>query len=80
MTIDELERRLKNLKLPYRNYCLKGGYLEDGICLFQKDGIWEVYYCERRKKTMIAMFYNENDAGEYMFCIYKKEADNYRWF
>lgn len=79
MTIRELESELENLKLPYRNYCLNGGYLEDGNCLSKTNGIWKIYYCERGKKITIAIFLNESDACEFMFCKYKKEADNNRW-
>lgn len=80
MTIFELDSKLANLKLPYRNYCLNGGYLEDGICLSKSNDIWEIYYCERGAKNVIGVFLNESDACEYMFCKYKKESDNNRWF
>lgn len=80
VTILELETELAKLKLPYRNYSLNGGYLEDGICLSPNKDIWEVYYCERGHKNVIGMFFNESDACEYMVCKYKKEADTNRWF
>lgn len=36
MTLFELEYKLNNLKLRYRNYSLLGKYLEDGFCLSKK--------------------------------------------
>lgn len=80
MTVSELEKELKKIKLRYQNYSLYGGYLEDGICLSQSNNIYEVYYCERARKYIYGLFLNESDACEYMFCEIKKQSDYNRWF
>lgn len=80
MTLFELENKLNNLKLKYRNYSLTSKYLEDGICLSKSEDAWNVYYCERGTKNVIGTFLNESDAYEFMFCKFKQESDRNRWF
>lgn len=80
MTIADLGVELDRLKLKNANYCLNGGYLDDGTCISKENGQWQVYYCERGSKNIIGIFPTENDACEFMLCVCKQESDRNRWF
>ena len=86
MTFEELEINISKLKLPYIECNLfspglvPGLFQRDGLYVCQNNNIWEIYVCERDLKIPKAIFYNENDLYEYVYCYYKKISDNNRFF
>ncbi|MBQ7810534.1 MAG: hypothetical protein IJ346_06200 [Clostridia bacterium] len=80
MTVADLMVKLDSLKLKYNNFSLNGGYLEEGFCLAEIKGSWQVYYCERGSESIIGIFPTEDDACEFMLCVCKQESDRNRWF
>lgn len=86
MTLEELTVQIKKLKLPYLECNLfsmeqdSGTFPNGGLYICKKEDIWEVYECERTLKIRKAIFYNEEDVYEYVFCYYKKISDRNRFF
>ena len=73
MTIQELERKLNNERVPKNMYSLLiGGFPNEAFCLVKQDDIWEVYYSEHGKKRGIKQFYTESEACEYLYEKLKK--------
>ena len=86
MTLEELKENMRKLKLPYLECSLfspelvPGTFLHDGLYVQKKQENWEVYVCEGPLKMPKAVLFNESDLYEYVFCYYKKIADNRRIF
>lgn len=80
MTIAELASELNKLKLPYKNYNLKGDYTDEGFGISKVENCWQVYYCERGNKRIDGIFPTESDACEFMLCVYKRISNQNRLF
>lgn len=67
MTVQELKKRLKALKVQEDLYSLLiGGFPNEAYCLIKNEDGWEVYYSERGEKSDIQQFASESEACEYM--------------
>ncbi|SMC48721.1 hypothetical protein [Moheibacter sediminis] len=81
MTIEELDKNLKEIGVSESKYYLQGLYGstndEDKIALVIKRGKcsieYEIYYKERGEKNSLKIFTNETEACEY---VYKRLIDN----
>lgn len=80
MTIKELEESLNKLKPPFRDYNLKGEYIDDGFSIAENGEFWEVCFCERGEKQVLGKFYTESDACDFLLCQCKMRSDFERWF
>lgn len=50
---------------PYL-YSLDGTLPDEGYCIFENNGLWEVCYAERGKKYILKTLTTEHDACEFM--------------
>ena len=67
MNREELIKAIKKLHVPPYLYNLEGsGRNDERFCLVKKDGLWNVFYAERGKKTTDLLFTTESEALEYL--------------
>lgn len=67
MNKTELGISLESNSIPKEAYCLDGGLPNEAYCLNYENGIWEVYYSKRGRKSGLKIFNNEHDACSYIF-------------
>ena len=63
----ELLIKLQKENVPRDMYSLAGGFPYEAFCLGEKDGLWEVYYSERGRKTSLKTFMNEEEACQVFY-------------
>lgn len=66
MNITELKYILTGKSINPYTYSLDGSLPDDGYCIFEANGAWEVCYGERGQKRVLKTFDNENDACEFL--------------
>lgn len=86
MKKNELEKKLKKLKIPNDAYKLDGkayGRDDERLCLDYENGEWQVYFIERGNRTTDKRFSTEDEACQYIlnelilgfYTIYGKSVD-----
>lgn len=65
MNVKKLSKKLEELKVPKRSYCLLGiGDDNESYCLVKAEK-WEVFYSERGNKNGLEVFDTEAEACDY---------------
>lgn len=65
MNLKELKNLLEENHVPTDEYSLKGGLPNEAMCITKNtEGMWEVYYSERGRKTGLKTYLNESSACE----------------
>lgn len=63
MNLKELKNLLERNNVPREAYSLTGGLPNEAMCIGQNtEGVWEVYYSERGRKTGLKTHLDESDA------------------
>lgn len=77
MDIQELEKKLTELRVPSHYYSINDNVSADTYILNKVYNYWEFFYIdERGGRNDYRKFNNENDACVYMLEVLKKEIDN----
>lgn len=68
MTIYELEKKLKDIRVPSDSYSImQGGLPNETYCLSYESGKWIVYYSERGDRSGLTAFESESEACAYFY-------------
>lgn len=67
-----LQNTLNYFKIPKSEYSFSGGMADDCMCIEKKDDTWEVYYSNNGERTVRGIFFQEDEAYDFLFYLVMK--------
>ncbi|MGX5819685.1 hypothetical protein ACWKWU_15920 [Chitinophaga lutea] len=76
MKVEELSRKLQELKIDPNRYSLYGDLKLDAIILYPNYAKWEVFHMdERARRSDERVFFSEDEACEHVYAYFLKVKD-----